>query len=911
MLVTLPGRGQSRATQEYEPATHFLSWPRIAAGGKHRLLPMTEKRVGFTLGPEARGQRVVVAISAFMESGEPSGYNGNTLAVDVNGEVMGLRIGDHARLLNRPMEFPFGTKTRRLQISGREGKLGLIENWGSARWALPWTSSLEAWLASADYQPVGLRDPTWIILEITDLVHPDAFNYLRIKNEGSRGILRCENVSVHCEPSASAAIEAAAQKLWQKHFGRDAIIREPVKGREWAYDMNLIDNAHGAAGGMAEIQTIEDARRIIAPLRKQGYDALMVSGLHMRYTYTDLWETRIVPYMTHISRAAHEAGMKVIDHYDVPIFYARGYPFLLAEDHLDWTQRDIRYGTATRMYCINNPAFRTHFFDFTRRVQRATGIDAYQIDEVYFFDKNFCGCEHCRRRFKAETGFELPREADSPVFFNNADALWQLFMLWRGTCVQSFKKDFLASIRQENPAAFLSTYTTTYLQSSRRGNAWGNFLVSYANGKEGVSRLPFHDYRYCLADFRLTTGVADALGHATWMLWYPLTGSAARFCWGMSQASGCAQWHSKQWSSSVRDLIKWPHTMKKLDFEMFADVAVVFSDTSKNASSWTGYYHGMEALGWGEAMVEHNIQYQVLHESAVTAESLSRFSVVILPAMTVIDSRNRDAFEAYVRAGGTLVVTANTGMLGETKRPRPDFLLGEMMNLRFVDVLNAPFEVVEGGFAYTRDRMFYKYGARMLHVATRDADPARSRVPVHFRKDGKTYPGIVASTYGRGEVFTIATFLGVSNYQMGLHEGRKNIFKTNPDSASFMADTLRTILGKNERVVPVDLPRKMVCTSWIRKRKRDEINVHFLNVHDHKPLGPDEAGKRRQIRFPLVDREMTLLLRRIAVDRAVFHSPDTAEPVPCRIDRTPDGTRVTIPAGKMKMYGLLKAYRTK
>jgi hypothetical protein len=629
----------------------------------------------------------------------------------------------------------------------------------------------------------------------------------------------------------------------------------------------------------------------------------------MRYTYTDFWESRILPYMTHLCRAAHAAGMKVIDHYDVPIFYSRGYPFLLADHHLDWTQRDLRYGTPTRMYCINNPDFRNHFFAFTRRVQRAAHIDAYQIDEVYFFDKNFCGCEHCRRLFREETGFELPREADSPVLFNNANALWRLFLLWRKTCVVRFKRDFLASIHQENPAAFLSTYTTTYMYPDRRSSAQGNFLVSYTNGKEGVSRLPFHDYRYCLADFRLTAGVADALGHATWMLWYPLTGSAARFCWGMSQASGCAQWHSRQWSSSVRDLIRWPAKMKKLDFEPFADVAMIFSDKSKNASSWTGYYHGMEQLGWGEAMVEHNIQYRIVHESAVTAASLAPFRIVILPDMTVIDDDNRNAFEAYVRAGGTLVVTAETGMRDEDGRPRADFRLGDMMNLRFVDMLNAPFTVGEDGFAYTREQMLYKYGARMLQVAVRNPDSAGTRVLVNFRKNDKPYPGIVASAYGKGKVFTIATFLGVSNYQTGLQEGRRNIFKTNPESARFMTDTLRKILGNGERVVPVNLPPKMIYTCWSRKKKKAaEVDIHFLNVRDHKPLGAADAGKRRQIRFPVVDREITLLLRRFPVARAVFHAPGTATPVRCRVEKTPQGMRVTIPAGKMTMYGLLKLY---
>ena len=889
-------------------ADGFREWPQVASDDNFRLEPMTEKRIGFTLGPEARGCRVVVAISAFMESDAPGGYTDSALAFDVNGEVMGLEIAGNPRLLNRPMEFRFGPKGSRKQSSGREGVLGLIENHGSARWTLSWCPSLKAWLESPDYQPAGLKDPAWIILEITDLVHADAFNYLRVKNEARKGTLRCVKVSVHYEPSEAEAIQAAYWKLHEKYFGRSAVKREPASGREWAYDMDLIDNSHGASGSMAEIQTLEDAQKIIAPLKQQGYNALMVSGLHMRYTYTDLWESRIVPYMKYLCQAAHEAGMKVIDHYDVPIFFSRGYPFLLRDGHLEWTQRDIRYGTPTRMYCINNPDFREHFFAFTRRVQREGGIDAYQIDEVYFFDQNFCGCEHCRRLFQEATGFQLPHEADSPVFFNNAHPLWRLFLLWRSTCTQQFKRDFIASIQQENPAAFLSTYTTSHYSPSRRGGAWGSFLVSYANGKEGVSRLPFHDYRYCLADFRLYHGLADALGHSSWMLWYPLTSSTARFSWGMSQASGCAQWHSTTWSSSVRDLIAWPHKMKKFDFETFADVATIFSEKSKNASLWTGHYHGMESLGWGEAMIEHNLQYHSLHEVAVTPEILSRYRLVLLPQMTVIDAPNQKAIEAYVRNGGTLVVTGESGMIDERGRPRPDFLLGEMMDLRFVDILNAPFDVVEGGFTFDWESMFYKYGARMLQVTARNADQAKNKALVTFRRNGKDFPGVVQAEYGMGRVVYIATFLGVSNFQHGTRENQKAIFRTNPASAGFMVGLLRNLLGQKETITAVNLPPKMVYTTWIRRNPRDEINIHFLNVQDHKPLAIGQSRRRRNVNFPLVEGEMTLLLRGLSAARAVFYSPDTPEPVACNIDKTPAGTSVTVPGQKMKMYGLLKIY---
>jgi len=42
------------------------------------------------------------------------------------------------------------------------------------------------------------------------------------------------------------------------------------------------------------------------------------------------------------------------------------------------------------------------------------------------------------------------------------------------------------------------------------------------------------------------------------------------------------------------------------------------------------------------------------------------------------------------------------------------------------------------------------------------------------------------------------------------------------------------------------------------------------------------------------------------VDQAIFYSPDTANPATCRLEKTPEGTRITVPAGNMKMYGALK-----
>ena len=103
----------------------------------------------------------------------------------------------------------------------------------------------------------------------------------------------------------------------------------------------------------------------------------------------------------------------------------------------------------------------------------------------------------------------------------------------------------------------------------------------------------------------------------------------------------------------------------------------------------------------------------------------------------------------------------------------------------------------------------------------------------------------------------------------------------------------------------VDAPDRLVYTTWIKK-DGSELNIHFLNVQDHKPLGPHETTKRRQIVFPLIDRPITLLLRGIDAADATFYSPDAPDPVPCTLARAGPDATLTVPAGKMRMYGLAK-----
>ena len=146
------------ATVWAQTTDEFRAWPRVGQAEDFRLTPMTDQRVEFTLAEDADGRRVVVALRAFAESDKASGYTSGALTVDVNGEIMQPHLGDRPRLLNRPPEIAFSPNGARSTAAWQAGRLGLIESWGSARWTVPYAPSIDVWLASTDYAPVGLDD---------------------------------------------------------------------------------------------------------------------------------------------------------------------------------------------------------------------------------------------------------------------------------------------------------------------------------------------------------------------------------------------------------------------------------------------------------------------------------------------------------------------------------------------------------------------------------------------------------------------------------------------------------------------------------------------------------------------------------------------------------------------------------
>ena len=207
--------------------------------------------------------------------------------------------------------------------------------------------------------------------------------------------------------------------------------------------------------------TQEDFDEKAKELADSGITIILTFSLtHFRLSYYPYWE-EINECLRKIVIACHKYGIRVVEHHSAHLThwllsdngwehlernfftYSRGnakydnwkkiFPFLTydykinGKDIRTFVQIDGRNGTpvknnyGTYSMCFNNPDYRKTYFEYLKGVV-ATGIDGIMNDDIqYFGEENACTCEHCRRLFREQTGYELPTPEGWGKFFKNFD----------------------------------------------------------------------------------------------------------------------------------------------------------------------------------------------------------------------------------------------------------------------------------------------------------------------------------------------------------------------------------------------------------------------------------------------------------------------------------------------------------
>ncbi len=487
------------------------------------------------------------------------------------------------------------------------------------------------------------------------------------------------------------------------------------------------------------------------------------------------------------------------------------------EQHPDWMQRRLsgeptRQGNAVTI-CPSSP-----YVEHLERVV-AEIAEGYEVDG-FFFDEpsiqSWCRCENCGSQFTRATGQPLPLKA------NWRSHAWRAFIEWRFETVGRFIRRLHDAAKRANPDyAVFSQYhfpmatpaldhrrrrwggagrippemddwyrptyygerlgeylpedivgTEVYWHSVDKPIWWGgagtNLCRSASDGRPVLVLTEYPQFPWALTslpavDLKVTISDIVAAGGSPWFAWYgPGVGderglAAIGEMFGQLARAGTAL-DGLEPAAEVAVL----HSRRTMDFYGRGQVRERALD---------------EILGVYQALLEHQIPVSVISDEDLTATSLARFKVLVLPNAAAMSEAAREAVAKFVGSGGGLVATFESGLYDEWGRPARagtlDRALGVRRSRRAVDIgigymaithtqEIAP-EVRDETLVPCRERQVTLVPGQRATVIARAVTSVNTFGPPPAGEDRP--PAMVIATHRRGRSYTFAGNVGKQYYR--------------------------------------------------------------------------------------------------------------------------------------------------
>lgn len=690
-----------------------------------------------------------------------------------------------------------------------------------------------------------------------------------------------------------------------------APVAVPSSDRDWPWNCRMAHFGGLVYSDRDSLILPEDIERRILEIKKLGYNTVMLDGWHMWPSF----QSRLAAWTESTRRrveVAHRNGLKVVDHFDVPVtvYTADGFKYL--QQHLDWCQRDIRNDEPTfRQYCLNNPGFRQAFLEFLETYARNTGIDGVMLDECTFSGKEFCGCRFCREKFTKDTGRVLPREADSPDFFNYDSRLWTEWLTWRQKTIGDWWQDVRAALDRVRPDIRILLYTSPSGISTR----WAphdlafDLMEDARNcdfvGTEIMTRNVLDGYRAVLSYRKLKSALGELYDIPIYGLIYPVGNPEfAYFGWALQQMNKQVSIIASFDGDGADRYIDWPWQMRKADAESVADIGILFSRQSRDFARLMPHHD--EAMGISESLSDAHIQHDFLLDQDITPEKLGRYRMIILPSVECMSPSQVAAIEAYVAGGGQLFCTGSTSLFDEH-----GFQVDSGLQLRKVlgaDCTNHLSVATASAVSLSEGAAPVPYNGAVVDVCRAENSDAAFRGHLLNAAGEEIEPALVEHTFGKGRVFWLPWNPGSVNCELELRVNRTWTYQRNDELHRLLIATVRDMLTPlNPRFQAVSIPEKVVVSVYRQLAPEERLMVHLLNAGG-AAMQPGETlvAKPRDPAFPPLQKDLVFDIFAGEYDTVFAVSPDYKEKRTVALQKLPNGyLRVTLDRNDLQTYTMI------
>lgn len=501
-------------------------------------------------------------------------------------------------------------------------------------------------------------------------------------------------------------------------------------------------------------------------------------------------------FLGDVVKCAHESGIAVVAYLSA-IFDTAAY-----RRHPDWRITDVhgqevaansRYGV-----CCPNAPYRDYIAALGAEVAGLYPVEGVRFDMTFW--PNVCYCRHCRARFMAETGQELPETV------NWQDTRWTAFQRAREAWLCDFAAHLTAAVRGANPAVSVEHQSSVYLVGWRLGVTadladHSDFLQGdfYGDSLQGsIARKLFHNltpnrpaaFETCvsvdLANYTVLKSEALLRAKASAAI---ADGCAFVFIDSIDPV-GTLNRAAYERMGRVYEFLRATQeaVVEGLaDAELVQDVAVYLSPESEVDFAENGKRVDADGVGASvphiEALVgacrtlrDAHIPFGVITRKDL--HRLDRHRLIVLPNVLMMSEFEAEALRGYVERGGALYASRWTSLVCADGTRQADFMLGDVLGVTwdaetqeaYTYMAPAPgsealFEGYDAAHPLglgtpqmvVRARPTTETLATITLPYTDPADPERF-ASIHNNPPGRptTHPAAVLSRYGAGRSLYIA-----------------------------------------------------------------------------------------------------------------------------------------------------------
>lgn len=730
----------------------------------------------------------------------------------------------------------------------------------------------------------------------------------------------------------------------------------------WTGDKELFDYSD---------RDFEEKARALAAA---GVNAVITfGGFHFRWSFVDEWPM-LLEMLKKIVESCHNYGIKVIEHHSAILTHNPQ-----GEKEWEWTkfvrgnissgkvelerhpgfmkgikngdlqykgiwlsqmrQIDPRTGQFSRTnyrgwaLCFNNPLYQKLYFEHLEKIY-ACGVDGIMTDDIQFWPVGYgCGCPYCREKFTSNTKYEMPPNGlDDKNFYGNMNnPAYRAWVLWRTKSTAEHHRRVTSHFRKLGlelcRPLYSSSDTSTWAIQGLGGGVENNLDICSTIFTEVCSvEAQGHCWVRVGAEAKHRSALSYRQGVPPMCLFYPHNKQENLLDWALTKSWGQNYWGTrnelslKEETEMMQPVFSFENAHPEIyeKPEPISEVGILFSSRTRTLyKGMNDRYYVQEWAGWCEALMRANIPFDTIIDPDLEEKRyFERLKLIILPNTALLGEAQIQAVEEFVKEGGKLILTHESGLYNEEGSPYKEYPFSDIIGADYIKTktVSLNWELIQIAPEFVPKAINGKEAVVLLKE--------REDAKVWMRFKGTNSPALIYHRYGKGEVITFAGKPGTINYIAS-----PSIYRPDPenpnlvdhyivnydrdeDLANLMIGCVKNLLGGNPLLITEGVPDGILVSAFKVKKG---IAVHLVNVAGTLSDNHKEIPVASPLNFPnpasLAGGSSTMRIKiRCKEKNAVLLSPEFKKEDVLNCEREGEYIVIKVPSQKVHCYSAVSVW---